>query len=276
MSAYKTKALVLKRIPLGEKDKIVTLYTREYGKLNAVAKGARRTTSRLSGATEPLMYLHGLLAEGMNLDIVTQADVRESFPGLRADFGLFLRATYACELLDRLTVERDPQADYFDLLLSTLYILQRAKDPDAAVHAYELKLMALAGYEPRLDACIRCESAFEGDVTEAAYSPARGGILCDVCSAQTKEETLPFTPAAADWTRRLGDIDDARTLAASEIPPVIMADINRALRAHLRYRLERDVRSTAFLDAFRVGAMDDLTLGVGADAPPATGPRWER
>lgn len=272
MSAYKTRALVIKRIPLGEKDKIVTLYTREYGKLSAVAKGARRTTSRLSGATEPLMFLHGLLAEGMNLDIVTQADVRESFPGLRADFGLFLRATYACELLDRLTVERDPQSEYFDLLLSTLYILQRAKDPDAAIHAYELKLMALAGYEPRLDACIRCESLFGGDVTEAAYSPARGGVLCDACSAQTKEETFGFSPASADWMRRLGDIDDARALAALEIPTQVTPEINRALRAHLRYRLERDVRSTAFLDAFRVGAMDDLTLGAGPD----TGPRWER
>src|SRR5438105_3954447 len=101
MAVYKANAIVLRRIPLGETDKIITLFTREYGKYNAVAKGARKTTSRLCGATEPLMFLRAALADGMNLDVLTQCDIRESFPTLRGDFGLFLRATYVCELLDK-------------------------------------------------------------------------------------------------------------------------------------------------------------------------------
>jgi DNA repair protein RecO (recombination protein O) len=274
MPVYKTNALVLRRIPLGEKDKIVTLYTREWGKLSAVAKGARRTTSRLSGATEPLMFVRGIMAEGMNLDVLTQSEIRESFPLLRGDFGRFLRATYCCELLDRMTEERSPDAAAFDLLLSTLYILQRATDPDVPVHAFELQLMAHAGYEPQLHACTRCESLFDeisnvadGRIRETAtpciieggYSAIRGGAMCIECSAAAREEVLRLKPDTAAMMRRLTTEDNARALAALELAPALSAEMNRAIRAHLRIRLERDVRSTAFLDAYRVGAMDDLS-----------------
>ena len=261
MAVYKTNAIILRRIPLSETDKILTLFTREYGKLSAVAKGSRRTTSRLSGATEPLMFLRALLAEGMNLDVVTQAEIRESFPIVRGDFGLFLRATYACELLDRLTVERDPAPEAFDLLLSTLYILQRAIEPDAALHAYELQLMALVGYEPRLDACVRCErDMLSGDLFPGGFSPVRGGVLCEDCANQVRDEVLKFGVAAHATLLSLAAQDDARVLAATELPPEARDEINRALRAHLRHRMERDIKSTAFLDAFRIGAADDLLL----------------
>ena len=262
MAVYKTNALVLRRIPLGETDKIITLMTRDGGKYNAVAKGARKTTSRLSGATEPLMFLRAALAEGMNLDVLTQCEIRESFGTIRSDFGLYLRATYACELLDKTTPERDtvsaPEA--FELLLATLYILQRAVDPDACVHAYELQLMAQIGYEPQLTECIRCERIFdETQVHTAVYAPARGGALCDVCADTVKDETFPLSPIARATMLALRSEDDPRTLAAFLLPDgEPRAEIARALRAHLRYRLERDVRSTAFLDAFRLGAMDNV------------------
>ena len=264
MAVYKANAIILRRIPLGETDKIITLLSREGGKYNAVAKGARKTTSRLAGSTEPLMFLRAALAEGMNLDVLTQCDIRESFPLLRGDFGLFLRATYVCELLDKTTPERDTVSapEMFDLLLSTLYILQRAVDPDAAVHAFELQWMRLIGYEPQLLDCIRCERTFDGDpVCVAAYAPARGGALCVECANAVRDETMVLSTEAHLSLIRLAAEENARSLAAFQLPEGnARAEIARALRAHLRYRLERDVRSTAFLDAFRLGAMDDPAL----------------
>src|SRR5215468_2707066 len=103
MPAYTTTGLVLHRLNLGETDKILTLYTREHGKLSAVAKGARRAGSRLSGATELFTDSKFLLATGKTLDIVTQCEIRESFPALRNDLERLARATYFCELLDRMT-----------------------------------------------------------------------------------------------------------------------------------------------------------------------------
>jgi DNA repair protein RecO (recombination protein O) len=264
VAVYKANALVLRRIPLGETDKIVTLFTREYGKLSAVAKGARKTTSRLAGAAEPLMLLRALLAEGMNLDILTQCEIKESFPLLRGDFGLILRATYACELLDKLTVERDAAPEAFDLLLSTLYVLQRAIDPDAALHAFELQLLAIVGYEPRLDACARCGQELDEPGAASAFSPARGGLLCAACADAT-DDALPLAPDTARMMARLLAEDDARALAGIEMCPVVREETARLLRAHLRYRLERDVKSTQFLDAFRLGAMNDLE---GIPSPP--------
>ncbi len=258
MPVYKANALVLRRIPLGETDKIITLFTREYGKLAAVAKGARRTTSRLSGAAEPLMLLRCLLAEGMSLDVLTQCEIRESFPGIRGDFGLFLRATYACELLDKVTIDRDPAPDAFDTLLSTLYILQRAADPDAAIHSYELQLMALIGYEPRLDACIRCDRDLDEALPPGAFSPSRGGALCVECAAQVRDETLAASPETVGLMRHLATENNARALAALVLPDDSRRQMGRIIREHLRYRMERDVRSTAFLDAYRLGAMDTL------------------
>jgi recombinational DNA repair protein (RecF pathway) len=126
--------------------------------------------------------------------------------------------------------------------------------------------MALAGYEPRLDACIRCDRSFDerSGIMVASYSPPRGGALCDECASQAREETMPLSQEAARMMQQLAAEDDARNLAATDLMPETASQMNRALRAHLRYRLERDVRSTAFLDAFRVGAMDEL----GETAPP--------
>ena len=259
-------------MPLGETDKIVTLFAREYGKFNIIAKGARRTTSRLAGATEPLMLLKALLAEGMNLDVLTQCDIKESFPAIRADFGLYLRATYCCELLDRMSIERDPDIETFDLLLSTLYILQRAADPDAAVHSFELKLMGLAGYAPMMDACPRCDQMFDtvtgqdSGIIEEAYSPMRGGALCRECAMATREEVMAISTDAATWMRRLAVEDNARAMAEIVLPQPIADQLNRSLRSHLRLRLERDVKSTAFLDAYRVGAMENLSDPLPPDA----------
>lgn len=252
MPTFKARALVLRRIPLGEKDKIVTLFTREYGKLRAVAKGARLTTSRLSGATEPLIVIQALLSEGTRLDVVSQAEVRESFPALRAEYGSLVRASYLCELVDRVTEERDPHPQLFDLAVSTLYLLSGARQPDAVLHAAELQMLSMIGYEPRLDACARCERPFGPDRAPVAFSPLRGGALCEDCGDAAREETIPCGREIVAALDRLSLCDDARELLALSLPEETMGRVNRILREHLRLRLERDIRSTAFLDAVRL------------------------
>lgn len=265
MPLYRANAIVLRRIPLGETDKILTVLTRERGKYAVVAKGARKTTSRLAGATEPLMLLKAAFADGMNLDVLTQCEITESFPAIRGDFGLYLRATYACELMDRVTEERDPSAEAFDLLTTTLRILEHAADPDAALHAYELKLLTQTGYEPRLDSCARCEMEFahatrDGDgVPALGFSVARGGAVCGPCADLVREEIIPICPDTAEWMLRLSYEGDARRVASLTLPAQVSEEIARVLRAHLKFRLERAVRSTAFLDAYRLGAMEGLS-----------------
>ena len=97
---YKAHALVLKRFSVGETDRILTLFTREYGKLSAIAKGSRRELSRIAAATEPFTYSRLLLAVGQNLDVLTQGEVREAFHSSRSDLTRIAYASYFAELVN--------------------------------------------------------------------------------------------------------------------------------------------------------------------------------
>ena len=98
MRTYSANAIVLRRIDLGEKDRILTLYTREHGKLSAVAKGSRRPGSKLAGASEPFTYSKMFLATGKDLDVLTQADIKESFPNVKSDIRSVAYGVYLLEL----------------------------------------------------------------------------------------------------------------------------------------------------------------------------------
>ncbi len=250
MPAYKATGLVLHRLNLGENDKILTLYTREHGKLSAVAKGARRVTSRISGATELFTQSRLLLATGKSLDIVTQCEIRESFPGLRSDLALLARATYFCELLDRLTLEHDATAseDLFDLTVSALYLLQRAAAfPDVIVHSYELHLLATLGYAPVLDRCARCGGLLER--RQVGFSPTLGGTLCSADRYRT-DDALPLSPEALALLQEMAAAEP-ETLLALHPAPKAAAEVDKALRWYIRYRAERDLKSADFLDQLR-------------------------
>jgi recombinational DNA repair protein (RecF pathway) len=131
--------------------------------------------------------------------------------------------------------------------------LQRARDPDAALHAFELQFLALIGYAPRLDADTRTDRPFSATDPPVAFSPSRGGLL-NATSADHTDDALAVGPETVAALERLIAEEDARALAQIELSLTAREEIARLLRAHLRYRLEREVKSTAFLDAYRLGA----------------------
>ena len=249
MPVYKANAIVLHRFSLGETDRVLTLLTREAGKLNAVAKGSRRPGSRLSGATELFTVGSMLLAIGKSFDIISQCEIRDSFPIIRGDLGLLARATYLCELTDRLTEEREPDAELFDLLHSALHLLQRPiEHPDVIVHAFELRALAQRGYEPALLACVKCGASVERG--RPAFSPSLGGVLCgeDRFAAQ---DAIQIGFATLQVLRGLahGDPEELFVLRAGTAS---LAETDRCLRWYIRYRTERDLKSAEFLDMLRL------------------------
>lgn len=249
MPSYKATGIVLHRLNLGETDKIVTLLTRENGKLGAVVKGARRVNSKLSGATELFTYSNLLLATGKNLDIVSQGEIRESFPALRDDLPLLARATYLCELVDRLSEERDPNAEVFDTLLSALYLLQRAADrPDIIVHAFELRLLAERGYAPELTRCVRCGESAERQ--KIGFSPSLGGVLCRQDRFSVDDSIEIGQPTLA-YLLELLTAEPEHLLTREVPPPATARETARCLRWYIRYRAERDLKSAEFLDMLR-------------------------
>ena len=105
---YRAEAIVLRTVDLGEADRILVLFTRHFGKVHVVAKGIRRTTSRMAGHAEPLTHATYQLARGRELDVLTGAEARAIYPALREDLGRIAAGWYCAELIDRFTVERAP------------------------------------------------------------------------------------------------------------------------------------------------------------------------
>jgi DNA repair protein RecO (recombination protein O) len=253
MPSYNATGLVLHRIDLGENDRILTLFTRERGKLSAVAKGARRPKSRLSGATELFIQARLHLAVGRTLDIVTQCEIEASFGALRTDLQRLIRATYFCELLDRFTGDRDEASsqELFDLTVGALLLLQRAEVyPDSVVHAYELQLLATLGYAPVLDRCVLCGG--EAGPRGIGFSAALGGLVCGA-DRPRGGDAVPLSQESVQLLRTL-QTGDPDTILALRPAPRTAAEIARALRWFVRFRTERTLKTADFLDQLRASA----------------------
>jgi len=244
---YKTEAIVLRQRKLGEAGKIVTLCTPNYGKLDAVAKGVRRPKSRLGGHLEVLTHTAVMLAQGRNLDIVTQAQAMESFAPLRADLHRLSRALYAAELVDRFSPEGAESYHVFQLLLATLRRLTTAKNVDTVLRHLEMQLLTLAGFQPQLARCVSCQRALEA--VPNYFSPAAGGVLCPSCG-QEAGGARPLSLNALKVMRLLqsGSFAEASRVRMSLD---LAQEVEMHLRVYLIYVLERDVRSVAFIDRLR-------------------------
>jgi DNA repair protein RecO (recombination protein O) len=244
---YKTEAIVLRQRKLGEAGKIVTLYTPNYGKLDAVAKGVRRPKSRLGGHLEVLTHTAVMLAQGRNLDVVTQAQTVESFAPLRSDLHRLSRALYAAELVDRFSPEGAESYQVFQLLLATLRRLGTARNVDSVLRWLEMQLLRLAGFQPQLARCVNCERPLAA--TPNCFSPAAGGVLCSECGLEAAgSRTLSLN---ALKVMRLLQSGSFAEVSRVRMDPALAQEIEMHLRAYLIHVLERDVRSAAFIDRLR-------------------------
>ncbi len=240
---YRSEAVIIRRSDFGEADRLLTLIT-PMGKRRVVAKGARKTTSRLAGHIELFTHAALLLAVGRNLDIITQSTILHSFDTLRADLRRIGAAYYAAELIDRLIEEEDENRPAFELLLATLVALDATSNIDLALRFYELRLLGFLGYRPQLYHCAVCQET----LTEATnrFSSAAGGALCQRC-ASADRGAVPMSLNAFKLLRFL----QAQPLEAIErlnISSNTREEVEKLLRSYIRRILERDLKSITFLE----------------------------
>ncbi len=241
---YRTEGLILRRSDFGEADRLLLLATPE-GKQRVVAKGVRKTTSKLAGHLELFTHTSLMLALGRNLDLITQSQTLSHHALLRSDLRRLSAAYYAAELYDRLTEEGDPSSALFSLLLACFEGLDHSANPDLVLRFYELRLLLLAGYRPHLHHCAVCGEQLS-EATDR-FSPALGGALCPH-HRDADRAALPMGGAAFRLLRYL----QSRPLTAVEalrLSPEVRTEVEQLLRTYLRQQLERDLKSVAFLDA---------------------------
>ena len=244
---YQTEAIIIKRINLGEADRILTLYTPEYGKLKAVAKGSRRPKSKMGGHVELLTHSLLLLARGRNLDIVTQAQTINSFLPLKDNLKPMSCGLYISELVDSFTEEHIENRDIFLLFLDTLHQLSEAKNNDTVLRYFELRLLDHSGYRPQLQKCANCNSPLQ-PVTNY-FSSSQGGVLCPDCSYQ--EPLALQLSLNALKVLRLWQNCDYATASRVNVNPELDSELEQIMRDYIRYLLEKQVKSTAWLDRLK-------------------------
>ena len=177
---YRDTGVVLRHYQLGEADRIVVLLTEEHGKVRAVAKGVRRTTSKFGARLEPMSHVRLLLYRGRDLDIVSQAESVESLAPLLADLDRASQAMAALEAVDQLALEREPSPALYRMLVGVLRTIAGPARSPLVVPAFFWKLLAAEGLRPELDACVRC-GGVEPEVTLVAFDLDEGGVLCRSC-----------------------------------------------------------------------------------------------
>jgi DNA repair protein RecO (recombination protein O) len=235
MSLYRDRGIVLRTHKLGEADRIVTLLSKDHGKIRAVAKGVRKTKSRFGARLEPPSHVELLLYEGRELDIVTQAETIDMFGALRDDYDLLARALSMLEAADHVALEREPNPQLYGMLAGALRTLA-TRDAPLVVPAFFLKLLALEGYRPQVEVCVVCGS----DDALVSWSIDEGGLRC---SAHRQGSAL--SPDAVAILQQI--LGGQLGTALNEPLSPVTAEIDHLVIRALEHHLERRLRSVATL-----------------------------
>src|SRR5581483_11989029 len=217
MPLFRTAAVVLRTRDLGEHDRLVSLYTRDLGRLTAVARSARRVRSRFGGALELFTWgdAVGFERPGRELLRLDQFDIHRSFRRLREDLERLGQGARIVEAVARLTAERDPQPGCFHLLTRALRALE-TRHPGRVQLAFALRFLDLTGHRPRLDRCAGCGRPV--GTAGVGFDPGQGGVTCAGCRPAGAAPVSPRVLGAlrglqaASWEARLA----ARVPAAVE------------------------------------------------------------
>ncbi len=253
MAVYHADALVIRSKQLGESDRVLTLFSREMGKLQAVAKGVLKPKSRQRAGAQLFTYGDYLIHRGKTLDTISQCSPRESFPYLWNDLDRSFAATGIVELLDISTIPAQPNSELFALTLTCLFLLEHF-EPTLVLSAYALRSMALLGYCPRLEECAECGVAVKGE--RIFFSSVAGGTLCGNCLENN----------SGRWIRA-GSIAFMRQLIRADLTKLdrlrwndwMQQEIVETLRIYLENRFERPLKS------WRMGSLTRVEVSKQCD-----------
>lgn len=246
--SFRVTAVVLRHADWGEADRLLTLFTREMGKLRAVAKGARKARSRKAGHLEPFTHVRLQLAKGRDLPIVTQAETVDAYIPIRDDLMKTGYAAYAAELLDRFSYEEETESSTpFRLLVETLGRISQESDVWLAVRYYEMRLLDHLGFRPQLFTCANCEEKIEP--VDQYFSPLAGGVICPRCGSG-----LPgLWTISVDALKYLRHFQRSSYAEASRAHPTsdVKKELETLMQGFFTYLLERELNTPGFLKRIR-------------------------
>ncbi len=242
--SFRVDAIVLKHRDYGEADRILTLYTRQRGKLSAIAKGVRKVRSRKAGHLEPFTSASLLLSTGRTWFLVSQAEAQEMFPNLTTNLELLGYASYLVELVDRFTYEEEENSQIFTLLKNSLTRLDEGQYPSQLIVRYfEVRLLDVLGFRPELQTCV--VTGEEIQPQNQYFSAALGGAV----SPEAGKTLAGAIPVSVDALRYLRHFQRSSFMDAARAYPNedTYHELEILMQYYLTYTLERGLNTPAFI-----------------------------
>lgn len=239
---YRVQGIVIRSMDYGEGNKIITLFTREQGKLSVVARGAKKVKSRYGSSAQLFTYGDYLFFKSGQLGTLNHAEIIEAFHKIREDLHKAAHASYLAELTDKMMGDQEGQPFLFEQLKASLQAIQEDKDLHIIVHLYEMKMLMHAGYTPELEQCVVCREKSE----PAAISIGMGGVLCERCRLRDPE-AIHLMPGVYKLLRLFMQLD-ARRLGQIDVKPQTKQLLKQIMRAYLDTHAGVKLKSRDFLD----------------------------
>ncbi|HHY21432.1 MAG TPA: DNA repair protein RecO [Bacilli bacterium] len=238
----KVEGIVIRTTDYGESNKIVTLFTRENGKIGMMARGAKKPKSRLVAVSQLFVYGMFLMQKSSGLATLQQGEIIDSFRDIREDLMLTAYCSYVVELTDRLTENGQRNPFLFELLYQTLHFMNEGVDPQILTRIFEVKMLQVAGIAPQLDRCACCHQT-EG---EFAFSFKEGGFICHRCY-HLDPHHLKISQATAKLLRLFAYLDLKR-LGQISVKKETKEELKQVLTTYYDHYSGLSLKSRRFLE----------------------------
>ncbi len=241
---YKSEGIIVRQMPLGESDRIVTLITSKGSKIRAVAKGVRKPKGKLSGNVDLLNLVSASVARGRNLDVISEAHALKTFRTIKEDLASTSRALYLAELTDIFTVEGDPSESLYNLFINTLEVLESGDSNKMWIRNFELKLLEISGFMIDFFSCIHCRKPLEPH--DHLFSRGGGGVLCPTCRIHSPDQLIKLplnTLKVLRYLIREGVQKSCNLSLTNET----LDDLEKVLTEYMKFLAEREIKTLKFM-----------------------------
>ncbi len=248
---HKSDAIVLRVIDFSETSCVVTLLTREFGKITGLAKGARRKKNPFESALDLLAIVRLVFwpKAPRAMDLLTEAKLERRFRAGGKCLRRLYCAYYVAEIVGLLVEHNDPMPSVYDLTEETIRRLDGGCDPDWALFRFEMGLLNLLGHRPQLDACIGCGRPRRGNALWVAFAPIGGGTVCPACRVG-QQHVLSVRTETIEFLNRIGQ---ANFETAGELgpDPATVSEAREVLNHYVSHVAGREPRTQRFLKSMR-------------------------
>lgn len=243
MKDFKVRGIIVNEMAVGESDKRIVIYSKEKGKIQVFAKGARRTKSEFLAGTQLFSYCDFVLVKGRNSVIISQISIIENFYNLRQDIYKLSYSMYVMEVVEYIGLENESNKELLKFTLKTLLAINKnAINIKLIISIYEIKVMALSGYKPELYKCVVCG---EKENEFRVFSSKYGGVLCEKC--RNKDYNKIVISITTLYTLKFIIESDLEKLFSFNVSDLVLEEIVRLSDDFMKMHLEKKFKTKEYI-----------------------------